>query len=143
MAEDETLLEIGSKLEVSDDDIKRIRRKKKLYYIMIGAIYVFLSYLSGLSIGQINPYGRVGYPFGLTGLSSTAIFSKKVKITQISIVIILSIIAFYAGFVLGFNWEMIERDIFGIVQFYGVYGKKDNEVIIWMKKRSYKKSERN
>ncbi len=67
----EKLRKIGSDLDVSEDDIRRIRiRRIKDIVILsvIGSIASFLSFLIGFSIGNSEKYGMAYYPFAIVPL---------------------------------------------------------------------------
>lgn len=117
------LAEIGEKLEISEEDIKRIRRKKIILYPIIGAAFAYLFYLYGCIFGHFNPYRPTGYPFGLLGLSSSVAFSKKIDVISFSIITGLCVLFFNIGFALGFNWDIMGRSYFGLAALYGVYKK--------------------
>jgi hypothetical protein len=76
------LQEIGSKLNVSEEDISRIqkeRTKEKLLYTIIGAIIVGCSTVAGFLTGKANPVYVIegGYPFATSGLSLVVTGASK------------------------------------------------------------------
>ena len=114
------LQEVGSKLNVSKEDIRNIQKEKikgKFLYLIIGLIIVVFSTIVGFFMGKANPVciNCEGYPFA-AGLIATKGASKKKKFFLATIIatILLSVIGFVAAYRTGQN-------MFGIAIGYNVY----------------------
>ena len=115
------LQEVGSKLNVSKEDIRNIQKEKikgKFLYPVIGLIIVVFSTIVGFFMGKANPvyikdYG--GYPFA-AGLIAATRTSKKKKFFLATIIatILLSVIGFVAAYRAG-------QETFGVAILYNVY----------------------
>ncbi len=122
MAKD--LEELGSSLDIDDEDLERIRRKKRKELIMgpvIGASITVFSTLLGYIIGKNDPvYDKVlTYPYAgpfLFALTA-GVRRKRFWITVTVITIIASII----GFIIAH--ETAQPHEFGLAIDYGVYNK--------------------
>jgi hypothetical protein len=100
------LQEIGSKLNVSEEDINNIKKERikgKFLYPLLGAVIACLSTVAGFFMGKANPIciNLEGYPFAISGLTLAAAgVSKKRRFFLVTVIatILLSVIGFIAAY---------------------------------------------
>ncbi len=119
MMYNEKLVQIGSKLNVSGEDIKEVQshnRRGKIMSVIVGGGIATLSTIAGFLIGM-SLAGSNGYPYAVGGFASVAQQSqgKKYLVPSVIITAIVSII----GFLVAYNHAM-----FGLAIDYGAYKSK-------------------
>lgn len=128
----EKLQDIGDKLNISEKDLKNIKKEKqknKLLYPIIGAIIAICSTLSGFILGKntepklVNSETGETYPYSLL---TFAIFGATINLRKnsskklIIITIILTTIISIIGFVSAYNSAQPVEYYHGSIK-YGVY----------------------
>lgn len=95
--DNQKLKEIGKKLDISEQDIRGLRKKgiaRYILYWIIGIIVAILSFLVGFFIGRgtCPSVSGGGYPFA-AGIVIPSMISSKKKSTKIAVLLI-SAVAF-------------------------------------------------
>ena len=119
---DEKLKGIGSDLDVSGDDIRRIRIRRIRDIVIVsvvGSIASFLSFLIGFSIGNSEKYGMAYYPFAIVPLVAVRGDRARYAIWGIGAisVALLGVFFYLRGFEAG-------KVFYSNSILYGVFGKK-------------------
>ena len=111
-------MEIGSRLNVSENDVRNLRKERikgKLLYLITGLIVSGFSAIAGFLMGKANPVcvNCEGYPFA-AGLVATGTLKKRKFFLAAAATLLLSVIGFMAAYRIGQN-------MFGVAIEYSVY----------------------
>ena len=122
---DEDLKDVGSRIGMSDDDIAKlkVKKRKELLYIILGSVIVTaFSIILGILAGREDPNIDIigsSYPFaGPLALSAT--FWQRNKKTLI-VASVITIIAAIVGFIVALN---LSRPTYGVATKYGSYSRE-------------------
>ena len=117
--ENNKLQEIGDKLNVSNQEIKEIRKRNRrslgnrILYIVISALIAAITFILGFFAGQGTCPSTGGYPY-TSALFAPAVITNQKRGSKIAVLLIAA-----AGFLLAFKMS----PVFGQAIKYGVYEK--------------------
>ena len=112
-------MEIGSRLNVSENDVRNLRKERikgKFLYLIAGLIVSGFSAIAGFLMGKANHVcvNCEGYPFA-AGLAVTGTLKKrKFFLATTAATLLLSVIGFMVAYRIGQN-------MFGVAIEYSVY----------------------
>jgi nicotinamide riboside transporter PnuC len=113
--------EARKELNIQDDDLAAIRRKKDPNWLVRGVItlaVVVVSYIVGYFAASASSSGTSPYPYGMAAIAPLAVAQKRrVPWLFVIVLAVLSFISISVGVV-------SNSETFGVVTYYGAFSRK-------------------